>query len=115
MDYSLLVGVVKERYKVIDKSNSQQIQSRNLSAESQSYVSSIGTLGKASNAMYIDGPGSYYFGIIDVLQEWNFAKRCERFFKTWVLGKDGDGLSCMPAFPYSERFWESCVVQVMEG
>jgi hypothetical protein len=30
-------------------------------------------------------------GIIDMLQEWNFSKKMERFFKVCVLGQDKDG------------------------
>jgi hypothetical protein len=30
-------------------------------------------------------------GLIDILQEWNFSKKLERFFKTWMRGQDADG------------------------
>lgn len=39
-------------------------------------------------AAIVEGPGMFYFGIIDVLQEWNWSKKLERFFKVrshWSL------------------------------
>ena len=64
-------------------------------------------------AAAVEGPGIYYMGkhllknhvlclplhrfctccagLIDILQEWNFGKKLERFFKTWIRGQDADG------------------------
>eukprot|EP00300_Choanocystis_sp_HF-7_P013714 c18420_g1_i2.p1 GENE.c18420_g1_i2~~c18420_g1_i2.p1 ORF type:complete len:533 (+),score=125.92 c18420_g1_i2:39-1637(+) len=46
----------------------------------------------------------YCMGVIDVLQEWNMSKRGERFFKTFMLRKNKEGLSAISPQPYSERF-----------
>lgn len=33
------------------------------------------------HATVVEGPGTYYMGIIDILQYWNFEKKVERFLK----------------------------------
>ncbi len=50
-----------------------------------------------------------------ILQEWNFAKRSERFFKMYFKFLDGDGLSAMSPSLYADRFWKRCVVDTFEG
>jgi len=55
-------------------------------------------------ARVTEGPGIYYLGIIDMLQEWNFKKKGERCLKTTFLRKDGDGLSAIEPNKYQERF-----------
>ena len=37
---------------------------------------------------FLNGKRVYHLAIIDYLQEWNFAKKIERFTKTQLLGKD---------------------------
>lgn len=45
-------------------------------------------------------------GIIDVLQEWTWSKRLERFFKIWFRGRcaDKNELSAVEPIPYKNRF-----------
>lgn len=43
----------------------------------------------------VEAPGTYYIGLIDVLQEWNLSKKLERFYKLYVRGLDGDGISAI--------------------
>merc|ERR1719494_1801447 len=57
-------------------------------------------------ARVTEGPGIYYFGIIDMLQDWNFWKRGERFLKTKFLRKNPDGLSAIDPLQYQRRFME---------
>ena len=45
----------------------------------------------------------YYFGIIDILQQYNMIKRGENFFKSVLLNM-GEKISSMPPFKYAERF-----------
>jgi hypothetical protein len=71
------------------------------------------TLG--SDVDVVEGPGTFYIGIIDVLQEWNFHKKAERFVKTVLLGKDGKGLSAINASSYRERFMARAVRNVIVG
>jgi len=55
-------------------------------------------------ASSIVGPYAYYIGVIDILQEWTWNKKLERFFKTVFLRKDADGLSAIAPETYQDRF-----------
>lgn len=66
-------------------------------------------------ARFVEGPGTYYIGMIDILQEWNWKKRIERFFKTWVRLYDPDGISAVEPDFYQERFWQRCVLDTFDG
>ena len=46
----------------------------------------------------------YHIAIIDYLQEWNLKKQAERFIKTKLLFKNGNGLSAIEPIDYSRRF-----------
>lgn len=49
------------------------------------------------------GPDSYFVGIIDFQQKWNFSKKLERFFKINFRGADPQGLSAIEPDQYKER------------
>jgi len=66
-------------------------------------------------ARTVEGPGMYYFGIVDILQEWNFKKELERFYKVYVKQLDKNGISAMNPNSYAERFWRRCVLDTFEG
>jgi hypothetical protein len=55
-------------------------------------------------AAVCQGPGIYYVGIIDILQQWNLAKKLERILKGYILRKDPNGISCVPPEQYQKRF-----------
>ena len=59
---------------------------------------------KAVTARVIEGPGIYYLGIIDVLQEWNTMKKLERMAKVYLRCKNQDGISCVEPNYYRKRF-----------
>jgi len=59
---------------------------------------------KAVQARVIEGPGIYYLGIIDVLQEWDTSKKLERLAKVYLRCKSGDGISCVEPVYYRKRF-----------
>lgn len=42
-------------------------------------------------AEVVEGPSIYYMGLIDILQEWTWTKRLERYFKSTCLCLDKDG------------------------
>ena len=44
---------------------------------------------------------TYHIAVIDYLQQWNFAKKAERFTKTVLLGKDGNNLSAIEPNTYA--------------
>ncbi|OWZ09871.1 Phosphatidylinositol-4-phosphate-5-kinase [Phytophthora megakarya] len=122
MDYSLLLGVIEVSYLV----NRHNILTRDGSVflPPDSFVGKPGTPrdeqdnGEFTNntervkqsqqclraAEVVIGPGFYYIGVIDMLQTWNWSKRCERFMKTVIFRKDPDGISAMPPKPYRDRF-----------
>ena len=134
MDYSLLIGVKRERFTVVDKKrpdatlderptvvSDQEPPLQPADAKSWTvFGNGIDDLFKRDieggmRARIVEGPGTYYIGIIDILQEWNFAKRSERFFKMYFKFLDGDGLSAMSPALYADRFWKRCVVDTFEG
>ena len=65
--------------------------------------------GRAPSAV-IEGDGSeipiatYYFGIIDILQEYNLRKKAEHLWKTQFMCQDKKGLSAVHPKEYSQRF-----------
>ena len=59
---------------------------------------------KAVKARVIEGPGIYYLGIIDVLQEWNTMKKLERLAKVYLRCKSSHGISCVEPAYYRTRF-----------
>eukprot|EP00603_Paraphysomonas_imperforata_P011470 CAMPEP_0114462732 /NCGR_PEP_ID=MMETSP0104-20121206/6983_1 /TAXON_ID=37642 ORGANISM="Paraphysomonas imperforata, Strain PA2" /NCGR_SAMPLE_ID=MMETSP0104 /ASSEMBLY_ACC=CAM_ASM_000202 /LENGTH=801 /DNA_ID=CAMNT_0001635625 /DNA_START=425 /DNA_END=2831 /DNA_ORIENTATION=- len=64
-------------------------------------------------ARSVIAPGVYYMGIVDILQKWTIKKRCERLYKIHILGRAGEGISCMAPEPYKARFQQK-VSQIIE-
>ena len=54
--------------------------------------------------MSANGRWIYHVSIIDYLQLWNFDKKAEAFAKTWLLGKNAQGISAVPPDEYARRF-----------
>lgn len=141
MDYSLLIGVRRERFRVssLTNNNSNASGDRPSDSFSYSFTSKPSILGQTTTpafvshhlqtgaedpflrevdgsfrAYMVEGPGLYYIGMIDLLQGWTLKKRLERFAKTVLQGKDGDGLSAMAPDDYAVRFYRRCVVDVFD-
>uniref|UniRef100_K3WUB4 PIPK domain-containing protein n=1 Tax=Globisporangium ultimum (strain ATCC 200006 / CBS 805.95 / DAOM BR144) TaxID=431595 RepID=K3WUB4_GLOUD len=55
-------------------------------------------------AHQVSGPSAYYFGLVDILQQWTLGKQAERVYKVQVLRKNGRGVSAMAPKPYAHRF-----------
>lgn len=53
--------------------------------------------------MSVCGQFIYHVGIIDYLQDYNFEKKAENFWKYTVQGK-GDQISAVPPDFYGQRF-----------
>jgi 1-phosphatidylinositol-4-phosphate 5-kinase len=49
-------------------------------------------------------PATYYFGIVDILQQFNLRKKAEHHWKTKVACQDKHGISCVNEREYGERF-----------
>ncbi len=131
MDYSLLIGVKRERFTVIgqtgqvvlsnssgsggesvDSLNPDRTFSKETSLSSSDTISDFST---GFQANVVEGPGVYFFGIIDILQEFNYMKRWERFAKIWFKCQDPLGISAMEPIAYSDRFWRRCIMETFEG
>lgn len=152
MDYSLLIGVRRERFTVLDSSANSDKEATPCGGERSSVMrdTELSVLGESGSiatrptssivarplgledatvpldafhrdldggmrARLVEGPGTYYIGIIDVLQEWNFKKKMERFLKINVKRYDGDGISAIEPISYSERFWRGAVLDTFDG
>ena len=105
MDYSLLIGVVRRKFGVVDLEAGITQKLDNLGQDENG----------AFHAATVEGPGSYFMGIIDILQEWIFEKKMERFLKTYVRREDPDGLSAIRPDLYQERCMQRAVNEVFEG
>lgn len=163
MDYSLLVGIKRRNFEVIDSAPSTPLTKSHLAATQQqqqqqqhpslqsekdssdkaprvsplpnnhvpatpaSSTTSTPTVNGrlnlaavkdpdgAMHAAVVEGQGTFYIGIIDILQEWNYDKWYERMFKIYVLRKDGYGLSAMDPLNYRRRFYQRAVLDVFDG
>ncbi len=102
MDYSLLVGVKRRTFEVVGKNNAERT------------VEIIRDDG-GFNAIMVEGQGTFYVGIIDILQEWNYTKWYERMFKIYVLRKDPLGISAIEPETYRKRFYQRAVLEVFDG
>ena len=65
-------------------------------------------------AKQIKGPGVYYFGIIDILQEYNLGKQLERWAKIFFKRQEPDGISSIDPDRYADRFIRYAVDDVFE-
>ena len=150
MDYSLLVGIKRRNFEVIDTATKSTTTTtaaaassavatslhtlRNTAAASRSactnqhtqpqHTLSPGPVHSASDfrdpdgamhAAVVEGQGTFYIGIIDILQEWNYDKWYERMTKIFLLRKDGKGLSAMDPLNYRKRFFQRAVLDVFDG
>lgn len=102
MDYSLLVGVVHKHFKV---------DNVDLDPEDSFERNKHGAL----TADIVTGPGDFYIGIIDILQDWNLRKQLEHWFKVLFRCADGPGLSAVPAAYYKKRFMQNAVYSLFAG
>eukprot|EP01038_Epipyxis_sp_PR26KG_P007138 gene7138-9739_t len=68
----------------------------------------------AFHAAVVEGQGTFYIGLIDILQEWNWKKWFERTFKIYFLQKDGEGLSAINAKSYRNRFFQRVILDLFE-
>ncbi|RHY31211.1 hypothetical protein DYB32_003674 [Aphanomyces invadans] len=50
------------------------------------------------------GPGVYFMGLIDILQQWNMRKRVEHFVRVYLFGQDRLGISVVAPKEYADRF-----------
>ncbi len=69
------------------------------------------------SADLIQGPGEYRLGMIDMLQEWNWKKRMERWYKIVFKGRCSselrNGMSAVEPNEYARRFHLMVGVRVL--
>ncbi|CAI5726204.1 unnamed protein product [Hyaloperonospora brassicae] len=61
----------------------------------------------------VHGPGLYYLGLIDILQQWNFRKRVERFIRVYILLQDRLGISVANPRQYADRFQQRVIKELI--
>ncbi|EGZ23031.1 phosphatidylinositol-4-phosphate 5 kinase-like protein [Phytophthora sojae] len=61
----------------------------------------------------VHGPGLYYLGLIDILQQWNFRKRVEHFVRVYLLFQDRHGVSVVNPRQYAERFQQRVIKELI--
>ena len=74
----------------------------------------LGRLGGVP-ASEVEGPGTFYFGIIDLLQTWTVKKRLERAAKVYLKGKDPHGLSALNPSQYADGFKERVINDIFDS
>ena len=142
MDYSLIIGIVRRHFEVAHAENVLGVVGDDDDANdynpSSGPAMSTATVSEGPlslvlrqfsgegirmedflrtglNAEIVEAPGTYYIGIIDALQEWNWSKKLERFYKVRILGQDPNGLSAIEPRRYQSRFMQRAVVDVFDG
>jgi 1-phosphatidylinositol-4-phosphate 5-kinase len=130
MDYSLLVGVHRELLPLrllasVPLSPSAGPLSPRADAATSAELLvpaapawSDGSAGGSLSVLVpacVEGPARYHFGVIDILQEWTWAKRLERWAKTVLRCQARDGISALPPGPYAARFRRRVVDAVVLG
>jgi len=89
MDYSLLVGINFH-------AQNKEVELQNIATPKRSDLSLSCVKGTDTN--------TYIFGIIDILQEYNFSKKVEHYSKVICTCKDGHGISAVEPDEYWQRF-----------
>ena len=74
--------------------NEEQASDREISAATQGLAVEARDLPVAT----------YFFGVVDILQEYNVRKKAENLWKTRILCQDKRGLSAVNQLEYGERF-----------
>jgi len=96
MDYSLLVGFHFHE-------NEIRLETKITSEEDNSMKEFTLSL-ENKGILSVDGKETYFIGVIDILQQYNFNKKMERCFKVNIMHADKNGLSVQPVDIYCERF-----------
>ncbi|OQR95942.1 phosphatidylinositol-4-phosphate-5-kinase (Pi-PIPK-D8/GPCR-PIPK) [Thraustotheca clavata] len=59
------------------------------------------------------GPGVYFMGLIDILQQWNMRKRIEHFVRVYIFQQDKLGISVVKPAVYMDRFQKRVVKELI--
>ena len=108
MDYSLLLGVNERSFNLTEQDRQLPAAGEAGQYRAPFHVTDEGGV----QALLVVGPGTYYMGIIDILQKWDLNKKLERLAKR-LLRKDPDGLSAIEPNAYQDRFVRGCAEKIM--
>ncbi|KAJ0401314.1 hypothetical protein ATCC90586_000821 [Pythium insidiosum] len=127
IDYSLLVGIHHRSFNVSHYSSAESFDVPPRASCCSSFVGRMsGSV--CSNlpakpfhqaihgGMTVDevhGPGIYFMGLIDILQQWNLRKRIEHFVRAYILMQDKQGISVVNPKQYADRFQQRVVRELI--
>ena len=114
MDYSLLVGIAMEPA-TDDAAAAAEGEEEHHREEPffSMWQQEMGGL----TARELDGSvrsETYFFGIIDILQEYNMKKKLEHAYKAQILRKDPTKISAVNPVVYGDRFFDFMTKQVLQ-
>ena len=115
MDYSLLVGIAMEpatEEAVVAAAEGEEEHHREEPFFSM-WQQEMGGL----TSRELDGTirsETYFFGIIDILQEYNMKKKLEHAYKAQILRKDPTKISAVNPVVYGDRFFDFMTKQVLQ-
>lgn len=131
IDYSLLVGIHHRSFNVSHYSSADSFETPSRASWS-TFVDTGGSQHSGGSAgidvgnkpfhqaihggMSVDevhGPGVYFMGLIDILQQWNFRKRVEHFVRVYILMQDRHGISVINPKQYTERFQQRVIRELV--
>lgn len=123
IDYSLLVGIHHRSFNVSHYSSAETIELPRASSCSAtgysggpSYTPTKAFHQAINGGMTVDevhGPGIYFMGLIDMLQQWNLRKRVEHFVRAYILMQDKHGISVVNPKQYAERFQQRVLKELI--
>eukprot|EP00736_Rhodelphis_marinus_P004429 Rmarinus@m.5880 len=83
-------------------------------ASSDDAASASTSVQRNQQPMVVEGPACYYYGVVDILQQWNWRKRLEYAAKTFLC-QDTSGISAVNPEYYARRFHGFVTEVVFEG
>uniref|UniRef100_K3WQW3 PIPK domain-containing protein n=1 Tax=Globisporangium ultimum (strain ATCC 200006 / CBS 805.95 / DAOM BR144) TaxID=431595 RepID=K3WQW3_GLOUD len=131
IDYSLLVGIHHRSFNVSHYSSADNFEhpprgsSGSIGGVSRDRASSGGggfdpTMKPFHQAIQggmsvdeVHGPGIYFMGLIDILQQWNLRKRVEHFVRVYIFMQDKNGVSVVNPRQYADRFQQRVIRELI--
>ena len=112
MDYSLLVGIHNcdpdgrccEQRRRMERSEDGKVRAKDILEWGVRGAGPPDSEGKTESV--------YFFGIIDLLQQWDKSKVAEQFLKSRVLKKDKHGISAVNSDEYATRFLDNIIARI---
>ncbi|GLD97777.1 hypothetical protein PINS_up006474 [Pythium insidiosum] len=127
IDYSLLVGIHHRSFNVSHYSSAESFDVPPRSSYCSSFVGRMSgsvcsqlppkpfhqAIHGGMTVDEVHGPGIYFMGLIDILQQWNLRKRMEHFVRAYILMQDKHGISVVNPKQYADRFQQRVVRELI--